>query len=173
MKQWYENNRVLLDAEIELMACIMPDAKYGFLSDGRLYWNITIRPVICGKRKNWTFLAVYDSDHPRHSFGGSVKFYPVKPNYIEMVHLVNSSNVVPKTIPHLLRDDLNQIYICTNAYSSLVIPTSKSRTRNFQQLCEKVSAATSLRYAMRWVTVFELGLIDQKTWSLFHEHGKI
>ena len=165
MMQWYEENKLLFDREIEGMKCIVPDTKYDFLSDGRMYWIITIHPVVCGKQSNLTFLAVYDSDYPHRKRGGSVKFYPMKPNYDEMMQMVNISEVFPKTIPHLLKDDFNQIYICSLPYPILSTP----RTMRVEEIA---SASTCLRNVMRWVSVFQLGLIDQKTWTLFHRTGK-
>jgi hypothetical protein len=130
-----------------------------------MYWIITIQPVVCGKRKKWSFLAVYDSDHPQARWGGSVKFYPVSPNYAEMQEMVNRSFVTPKSIPHTLRDDNRQIYLCTQHMNNI---------HHGQHKGELITTAAScLRYAMRWVTVFELGLIDQETWDLFQDHGKI
>ncbi|MGN1197924.1 MAG: hypothetical protein ACI4TA_10005 [Acetatifactor sp.] len=163
--EWYQTNPQLQKLEIKAMADIHPDAKMGYLPNGKMYWTIRIRPVVCGKRKDWTLLAVYDSDHPQQRWGGSVKFYPAKPNYDEMMQMVNRSKVTPKSIPHLLRDADNQIYMCTQDRNNIYAGHNKG---------EKVTtAAACLRFAMRWITVFELGLIDQKTWSLFHEHGKI
>lgn len=163
--EWYQTNPQLQKLEIKAMADIHPDAKMGYFPNGKMYWTIRIHPVVCGKRKDWTLLAVYDSDHPQQRWGGSVKFYPVKPNYDEMMQMVNRSKVTPKTIPHLLRDEDNQIYMCTQDRNNIYAGHNKG---------EKVTtAAACLRFAMRWITVFELGLIDQKTWSLFHEHGKI
>ncbi len=163
--EWYRTNPELQKLEIKAMADIHPDAKMGYLPNGRMYWQIRIHPVVCGKRKDWTLLAVYDSDHPQQRWGGSVKFYPVKPNYDEMMQMVNRSRVTPKTIPHLLRDESNQIYMCTQDRNNIHASHEKGG--------KVTTAAACLRFAMRWVTVFELGLIDQKTWSLFHEHGKI
>ena len=163
--EWYQTNPQLQKLEIKAMADIRPDAKMGYLPNGKMYWTIRIHPVVCGKRKDWTLLAVYDSDHPQQRWGGSVKFYPVKPNYDEMMKMVNRSNVTPKTIPHLLRDEDNQIYMCTQDRNNIEAGHNKG---------EKVTtAAACLRFAMRWITVFELGLIDQKTWSLFQKHGEI
>lgn len=167
MHQWYEENIILYNEEVERMADIVPDAKHGFLPDGRMYWRITLQPVVCGERKHWTVLAVYDYDHPQRRWGGSIKFYPVKPNYEEMVQMVNKSEVLPKSIPHLLKDTNNQIYICSIQRPILDLK------QTYNDLCEELSVATSLRNVMRWITVFELGLIDQKTWYLFHEFGKI
>ena len=163
--EWYRTNPQLQKLEIKAMADIHPDAKMGYLPNGKMYWQVRIHPVVCGQRKDWTLLAVYDSDHPQQRWGGSVKFYPVKPNYNEMMQLVNRSSVTPKTIPHLLRDEDNQIYMCTQDRNNIFASHEKGG--------KVTTAAACLRFAMRWITVFELGLIDQKTWSLFHEHGKI
>ena len=163
--EWYQTNPQLQRLEIKAMADIHPDARMGYLPNGKMYWTIRIHPVVCGSRKDWTLLAVYDSDHPQQRWGGSVKFYPVKPNYDEMMKMVNHSRVTPKTIPHLLRDDDNQIYMCTQDRNNIYAGQSRGQ--------KVTTAAACLRFAMRWITVFELGLIDQKTWSLFHEHGKI
>ncbi len=163
--QWYELNPALQKAEIKAMADIHPDAKMGYLPNGKMYWTMRLRPVVCGSRKDWTLLAVYDPDHPQKRWGGSVKFYPVKPNYQEMMEMVNRSSVTPKSIPHLLRDEDKQIYMCTQHMDNV---------HDGQHRGELVTtAAACLRFAMRWITVFELGLIDQTTWSLFQQHGKI
>ena len=163
--QWYRTNPQLRDLEIKAMADIHPAAKMSYLPNGKMCWQVRIHPVVCGHRKDWTLLAVYDSDHPQQRWGGSVKFYPVKPNYGEMMEMVNRSNVNPKTIPHLLKDENNQIYMCTQDRNNIFAGHDRG---------ERVTtAAACLRFAMRWITVFELGLIDQNTWCLFHEDGKI
>ncbi|MBG0787548.1 MAG: hypothetical protein H0S79_20860 [Anaerolineaceae bacterium] len=163
--QWYQTNPLLQKAEISAMMEINPDAKWGYLPNQKMYWQIRIHPVICGSRKDWTLLAVYDSDHPQKRYSGSVRFYPAKPNYLEMVERVNQSMVKPKTIPHLWRDKDKQFYFCSQDVRNIHAGRGKG---------EKVTtAAACLRFAMRWITIFELGLIDQKTWSLFHQHGKI
>ena len=163
--QWYKQNSALQRAEIQAMLDIKQDAKYNFLPNEKMYWTVRLRPVICGKRKDWTILMVYDEDHPQVRWGGSLKVYPVKPNIDEMQALVDRAFVSPKTIPHLLRDDDQQLYMCTQHTDNV----HAGRNRG-----EKVTtAAACLRFAMRWITVFELGLIDQTTWSKFQAHGEI
>mgnify|MGYP001011780476 CR=1 FL=1 len=164
--QWYETNPDLQRAEIAAMHIIQPGAQYGFLPNGKMFWPLSIHPVnVRGERRDWTFLAVYDSDHPQQRWGGSVKFYPVNPHYEDMCNLVKRSSVTPKIIPHLLRDDTGQIYMCTQ---------DRARIYNGQKIGERVTtAATGLRFAMRWVNVFELGIIDQKTWTMFQGEGEI
>ena len=156
--QWYEENPALQQAEIQAMLAFHPTAKYGFLNDGRMYWQIRIRPDILGERKDWTFLAVYDSDHPQRRWGGSVKFYPVSPNYEEMKARVERSSVEPKHIPHMLHDDENQLYLC-------------SQHRDLVEAGRMVtSASTCLRNVIYWVNMFEWGLLDQAIWSEFQIH---
>jgi len=159
--QWYQRDPQLQRDEIAAMLDIKPDAQQKFLPSGKMAWSVRLYPVICGKRKDWTILMVYDDDHPHKDWGGSVKVYPVKPNFNEMVSMVNRSSVTPKTIPHMLRDNDQQLYMCTQHMDNIRIDN------------EIFSAAEGLRYAMRWITVFELGLIDQITWSRFQEHGQI
>ena len=165
--EWYQTNPQLQKLEIKAMADIHPDAKMDYLPNGKMYWTIRIHPVVCGKRKDWTLLAVYDSDHPQQRWGGSVKFYPVKPNYDEMMQMVNRSNVTPKAIPHLLRDEDNQIYM------SMSTPYRNNIYAGHNKGEKVATAAAYIRFAIRWITVFEFGLIDQKAWSLFQEPGGI
>lgn len=166
VQQWYEKNPDLQIAEIAAMADTKPDAKWGYLPNGKMYWEVHLCPVNAkGERRNWVLLGVYDEDHPQQRWGGSVKFYPVSPNYDEMMELVNRSHVTPKRIPHLLRDNDGQVYMCSQ---------DRNRIQAGQKKDELVTtAATGLRFAMRWINVFELGLIDQQTWSMFQEEGKI
>jgi len=163
--QWYKKRPELLRRELLAMQNIKPEAKSGFMSDGKMCWTVRLRPIVCGKRKDWTVLMVYDDDHPQIRWGGSVKVYPVKPNISEMQTMVSNSSVTPKSIPHLLRDENQQLYMCTNHIDNI------HDGREGDPLV--TSAAACLRFAMRWITVFELGLIDQKTWTLFQDHGKI
>lgn len=156
MVQWYECNRQLYDEEIRYMAENMPHAMHGFLPNGNMYSIIETHPIISGQRKDWTLLAVYDSDHPHRRWGGSVKFYPIKPNYEEMLRRVNNSNVTPNSIPHLLRDETNQIYISAVNHEQIVI-----------------NATTALANVMRWISMFEIGLTNQNIWSVFCGTGKL
>ena len=163
--QWYHQNPALQRAEIAAMRDIKPDAKYGFMPDGKMYWSVRLRPIICGQRKDWTILMVYDNDHPQIRHGGSLKAYPAKPNIDEMQAMVNRSSVSPKNIPHLMQDEDRQLYMCTQDINNIHGGRKKG---------EKVTtAAACLRFAMRWITVFELGLIDPTTWAKFQRHGEI
>lgn len=164
--QWYEADPALQAAEVRAMRDIKPDARWGYLPNGNMYWQLGIDPVnVLGQRRHWAFLAVYDPDHPQKRWGGSVKYYPVRPNYQEMCEMVGRSHVTPKHVPHTLRDDDGQIYLCTQDRSLIEADRGPGG--------RVTTAATGLRFAMRWVNVFELGLLDQKTWSMFQREGEI
>ena len=164
--QWYETNPDLQVAEIAAMKDIKPDAEWGYLPNGQMYWDIHLRPVgVDGHARDWTLLAVYDSDHPQQRWGGSVKFYPVSPNYDEMMSLVRAHDRYPPRIPHLITARSGQLYMCTQ---------HQDRIQAGRHVGELVStAATGLRYAMRWIGIYELGLIDQATWDMFQGEGRI
>jgi hypothetical protein len=163
--QWYESNPSLLEGEVIAMHDIKPEAANGFLPNGKMYWAVRLYPVICGSRKDWTLLLVYDEDHPQMRWGGSVKVYPVKPSVAEMEAMVARSKVTPKSIPHLLADDEGQLYMCTQDRNNIHAGSSRGQ--------KITTAAGCLRFAMRWINVFELGLIDQITWTKFQAHGEI
>ena len=160
--QWYETNPGLQRSEIEAMRAFHPAAKMGYLPDGRMYWMITVTPEVLNERKEWSFLAVYDEDHPQKRWGGSVKFYPVKPNFAEMKERVERSPVTPKSIPHVLRDSDHQVYVCSQHMDMIQAGRKKGG--------KVTSAAGCLRNVIYWVNMFEWGLHDQAIWDEFHKH---
>ena len=174
-EQWYVKNPALLQAEIAAMAEITAmadtklDAQCGFRADGKMYWVINLNPVVCGKRCRWTLLAVYDDDHPQKRWGGSVKFYPVKPNVQEMQAMVERSHVRPKRIPHLLSDEQRQLFLCLYDKYEDWYPQPIETPSVPDELVD--TAAGQCINAMRWIVKFELGLIDQRTWTVFQTHG--
>ena len=159
--QWYRSNPSLQRAEIEAMHKFRPELRHSYLPNGNMYWEAQLTPEICGSSRSWNLLLVYDPDHPKQRWGGSVKVYPVRPNIEEMQQLLKAAAVKPKIIPHLLEDDYKNLYLCTAHYSYI----NKDNTIT--------SAATCLRYAIRWINFFELGLLDQETWADFQKHNKI
>ena len=161
--QWYEKNPALMKREIAAMRDFSSTAKLRKLNNGSLAWDVTLRPEICGKRKYYKLLGVYDRDHPQQRWGGSVKWFFVKPSYCEMAGMLNESNVTPKHIPHVLRDtETGQPYMCTQRYDEVKVGSKKD-----DNLIN--TAASGLRNAIKWIRAFEYGLIDQPTWDRFHE----
>ena len=152
MLQWYEEHCKFIELEIEAMKRFYPDATYGFLPDKRMYWKVKICPFIRGERKEWMVLAVYSSDYPSKD---SFRFYPVSPSYSEMTEIVRLSEVTPKIVPHLFRDN-NQL-ICFDIASANDV-LSKNGVE---------SVVPGIARVARWIYHFEIGLGDPKVWKMF------
>lgn len=165
--QWYVKNRELYEAEVAAMREELGDPKLNpkFMSNGQMYWVVSTRPNLGPgfKTMKYRLLLVYDSDHPRVRYGTSIKVYPIDPSIDEMQDIINDLNIHPKEIPHTITDDHGRRYLCS-ADKRYVSASSKS----YQGI---TSAVTSLRFAYRWLMLFELGLRDPKTWSKFQRHG--
>jgi len=192
-EQWYERNHSLLTAEKAAMYDFQgKKARFCILKDGRACWQISSRPLVasmnkcanctmqsCKKRcvaqnanakgtmcRKYDLLLIYDSDHPQARYGSSVKAYPLNPTLDQLQDIVNrTSGVSPKNIPHLLKDDNGELYLCSA--DTCDVSTSLDSKGGI------TSAATSLRFALRWINIFELGLIDPETWCKFQRHGEI
>lgn len=171
MAQWYEQRPELLQAEKAAMYDFQGNrAKFGFLSDGRACWQVRCQPAIAGKDKSncrsYDIALIYDNDHPQARYGSSVKAYLLRPTISELQEIVNkTSGVTPKNIPHLLRDVNGELYLCSADTSNV--------STNLDSAGGITSAATSLRFALRWINIFELGLLDPVTWKKFQGHGEI
>ena len=169
--QWYESDPDLLMAEKAAMYDYKGNrAKFGVMRDGRAYWQVRCQPAIAGKDKRncraYDIVLVYDNDHPQTRYGSSVKAYLIRPTIADLQEIVNKTpGVSPKNIPHILRDSSGELYLCSADTSN--VSTSLDSSRGI------TSAATSLRFALRWINIFELGLLDPVTWMKFQGHGQI
>lgn len=152
MTQWYKEDKGLFEAEIKAMHLFFPNASYGFLPNGDMYWKVDIQP----NGKNWTLLAVYDSDHPQQKTKYSIKVYPVTPNYNELKREVEALNPKSNFIPHILMDKNNQ------AYFSLALPEDVYNNSN-----RTISASTLIQRAKRWVILYEYAVQDKMKWNDF------
>ena len=79
--------------------------------------------------KNGDFLCIYDYNHPSWKHGDSHKIYPLKPNCVEMIHMIKSANVTPTYFPHILWDENDRMFFVRYTYNdpmsmSVVISTS-------------------------------------------------
>lgn len=191
--QWYEKTPDLLTAEKAAMYDFQgKKAKFCILKDGRACWMVSSRPLVasmnkcanctmqnCKKRcvaqnanakgsmcRKYDLLLVYDNDHPQARYGSSVKAYLLNPTVDHLQDIVNrTSGVSPKNIPHLLRDGNGELYLCS--------ADTRDVSTSLDSKGGITSAATSLRFALRWINIFELGLIDPVTWGKFQRHGEI
>ena len=157
-KQWYEINPELQESEIKSMESFPYNKKMGYLPNGQMYWTVNFCPIVCGQRKDWTLLAVYDSNYSKTRTSCLVKIYPVKPSYEEMKRMVEASSITPKVVPHVLTDMYGQVFL------SALYRHDPPR---------EITCVLCLYDAMRWVIAFELGLVDQKTWTIFQENRLI
>lgn len=191
--QWYEKNPDLFTAEKAAMYDFQgKKARFCILKDGRACWMVSSRPLVasmnkcanctmqnCKKRcvaqnanakgsmcRKYDLLLVYDNDHPQARYGSSVKAYLLNPTVDQLQDIVNrTSGVSPKNIPHLLRDGNGELYLCS--------ADTRDVSTSLDSKGGITSAATSLRFALRWINIFELGLIDPVTWGKFQRHGEI
>lgn len=148
-------------SEIKAMKTICPKATYGYLPNGRMYWLFEIN--------TWKLLAVYSEtfpclDHAKNNFGERIRVYSVKSNYNEMWQMVKCSNVTPKTIiPHLCRDDDNQIYLgIRNRNYIYIIPESIFNGESIIDYYEMTKM---------YIECFDSCLNNQSKWSKWNFTG--
>ena len=171
MTQWYEQNPQLLMAERAAMYDFQGNrAKLQFLEDGRACWRVRCQPVIADKPKEecraYDIALIYDSDHPKARCGSSVKAYLLRPTIEDLQEIVNRTpGVYPKRLSHILCDENGEFYLCSSSSANV--------SADLDSEGGITSAATSLRFALRWINVFELGLLDSETWAKFQKHGEI
>ena len=170
--QWYETNPTLCQAEIAAWRKEMknPNLQPKFMSDGRMYWLVKCRPNIDidGVKFDtleYTMAGVYDANHPSCGYGSSVKWYLLDPTLTQLEDAIKQiPGLEPKYIPHTIRDNAGNRYLCTSRVSD----TSDNINHGI------TSAVTSYRFAYNWLTKFEGAIRDPEgLWKDFHEHGKI
>lgn len=154
VKQWYERDPSLLEAEKVAMQNAFPYFQLDKLDDGRLCWIGELGTGVMGDNK-WTVMAVYNNNHPEQRMGSSVRVYLVEPDIEE---LIDGLGVRPL---HLLRDDNNQYYLCTAQAEDIKVGE------------EVTSAASVLAWAVKWLVAFELTLTGDLSWEQFNTHGVI
>jgi hypothetical protein len=151
---WYETDPDLYRAELEAMRRQFPAFKLGKEPDGRLSWVGPVRPSLIGTRA-YTLQAVYDHSHPSNtSWGGSIKVYCVEPNLEELAD--------GERLPHTLRDDQNELYICTARKEDF----KAGRTAG----SKVTTAAVAITWAVKWLSVFECWLSDEVSDDEFEGH---
>ena len=150
---WYENDPDLYREEVQAMNRQFPQFELRKLSDGRLCWIGTVKPTTVRKNASWMLQLVYDHNHPsNNNWGGSVRVYVIDPDLDKMNKQLGG-------IPHLLRDPSGNIHLCT---------ARKEDVRTGRNL--STSAVSSLAWAIKWITVFELWLAGDVTTSEFQNH---
>lgn len=144
-----------------------PKAKLGKLDDGRLYWLLDFpliaSPISPDGVREWKVMMVYNSDHPFFPpgrYAGSVKTYPLSPSIDDMVAMYSTyRNRVP---PHLLTDEFGNSFLCIEHNDNVVL----ENRRGGRVTCGADYAAQTAR----WLTAFELSLVDDAVFEKFNRH---
>jgi len=180
--QWYETNPALKPPEIMAMRKTLhnPSLEPKYKPDGRMYWEVAvpISAVPGIQTKLFRLELVYDADHPACRYGTSIKIYPKSPSMDEMDRDFNKvlaywaakctdpdekRKLRPQPTPHTLPDANKKRYLC----SARISDTSASLESGM------TTAATSLRYGYRWLTVYQASLYHRPTLMDFLDHDKI
>ena len=149
---WYENDVELLEEEKTAMRHFFPQFQLGKLDDGRLCWIGELETDLRAYGI-WHIQAVYENNHPNNSsYGGSVKVYAIEPDLEEVRNEIGS-------IPHLLTDGSGQIYLCTSRPGDVYASPEHS-----------TSAASSISWATKWISAFELWMAGDMTTAEFNGH---
>lgn len=151
MEQWYETHHDLYEKEVSSMHHFWPNAKQGFLEDGRMYWHLSIKTGF--SPRVWEVIGIYESDYPS---GESLRFFPISPNTNEMKCLIDEANVFPKVIPSLYR-----------YYSRKHNSNFKWGGAMLTGYSDSVSATTAFAHIANWIASFELAIEDEELWSAF------
>ena len=157
-RQWYQKDRELFDQEQALMHQHFPQAQLGTLKDGRVYWHLPFRIRIGNTFRPYNAMLVYDADHPNNkNYGGSIRCYLVSPTIQELQRRARQAG--RESVPHLLRDENNNIHLCT------------ARTSDVDTGVNLVtSAVTAAAWTIKWAYYYEMGLLYDTCWQAFCRH---
>jgi hypothetical protein len=158
--QWYENEKKWLEFEHKEMKKAYPQAELIMLKDDRLCWNITFSGILDadGNRHTWSFMLIYDSDHPHNrDYGGSIKVYPIRPSIDELVMMAQSAG--RGNVPHIILDNFGNQALCTRPKEDVPVNDDKV-----------LSAITVATWTASWATHFQMGLTNYRIWEKFCEH---
>ena len=154
---WYERDAELFEGEKLAMAKYFPQFQLGKLDNGKLYWIGSLLPGLFQSNKPWCVQAVYQHNHPDNSnYGGSVRIYAIDPDLEEIKTKSSIGH-----IPHTLSDEEGHIYLCTANTSDIKIGAVVT------------SAASSLGWAVKWISSFELWVAGDLSPEEFGSHGRI
>ncbi len=144
---WYENDPELLEAETISMQTSFPQFRLQKRPDGRLSWIGYLRPGLLGDEGwDWLVEAIYENNHPNSRMGSSVLVYLRQP---DINLLINSTG----WRPHHLLSSSEGLYLCT----------ARSQDTHGYEAEKTTSAATVLRWAVKWLAGYELVLAGVMT----------
>jgi len=153
---WYQSDPGLYQAEVAAMQKFFPSFKISQLEDGsgRLYWRGKVQPTGEGGMI-WDLMLIYKNTHPHAEegeYGGSVQILPVKPR---LKDIASQLPIIPEKglglgLPHIYRSNFGrneEYFICT------ADPKYFKAGQN-----HSTSAASSLSWACKWITLVEMWL---------------
>lgn len=165
---WYEKNPQLLAAEVLAMRQLLgrPVSPY-VKPNGQLYWKVTLRPNIGHgiAPRTYHLEMIYHPEHPIKIYGSSVHALPVSPGpTIEDMkrEIGGISWIKNKRLPHLVSYG-GVLYLCTSDRNKVGTDLNEGIT----------TAATAVRYAYRYLVVYEAAIRDPKIWEDFQREGAI
>lgn len=156
--QWYENDKTLLEDEIEAMNEIFPQFELQKVNDPTsrwhncLAWVGTLRPGIL-EDAAWEVMAIYSPNHPVAQMGGSVCVYLIDPS------LEDVTAALGKRPFHLINDGEGGAYLCTARRSDI------SDGNNYGD--HVTSAVNTLTWACKWLMAVELVCTGDMTMEEF------
>lgn len=158
VKQWYEENPELMEAEKAAMEMLAKDdyKKFLFLKDGRACWYIGFNSKLSGRRYYMVF--VYPPCHPSSIEIPGIRVYPINPSYESIVKEMNASTGRQDDfLPYSIRETngINALVICNPGWCHCQnILASKEGA---------ISAASVLMETKRFVEFYEMGIANHGT----------
>lgn len=158
VKQWYEENPELMEAEKAAMEMLAKDdyKKLLFLKDGRACWYIGFNSKLSGRRYYMVF--VYPPCHPSSIEIPGIRVYPINPSYESIVKEMNASTGRQDDfLPYSIRETngINALVICNPGWCHCQnILASKEGA---------ISAASVLMETKRFVEFYEMGIANHGT----------
>ena len=168
--QWYEKNKALFNAEVKLIKQRFPDAKYGFFeSNKNMYWVLKMNISKTDAFEPWTFLLIYNSDHPNNnSYGGSsVEVIPLVPD-VEQLHerVKEAKGKYFSSTPPVPR--LKKMYADPGVYTLCTrVPFKEDYNSN-----TVTTAVVYATWAVEWALHFELSMRDNRVWNKWIENSR-
>lgn len=153
-EQWYNKLPALFNAEVAAMRTRFPNAGYGFLkSNNNMYWTVTLKISEKGFTKPWTFLLIYEKNHPNNlSYGGSVKVVPINPGFDELERVARANG--RKGVPHVVNKEGFGKYLCTRATDEVEDGKKRAGT-----------AVQAAAWAVDWAVHFEVSMKYKDVWN--------
>ncbi len=148
------------EPEIVAMKCFFPYSNHQLLEDGRHSWDVIAKPM-GDKGPKYHLMAVCDHNHPHNNtYGGSVKVYCLNPDLDEISKKIN------KRLPHVLRDQWGNPYICTGKKENFHSGQKKANDHQLvSTVAHAIGRAIGFTYALQ---CYMDGVIGDELWQDYY-----